>query len=123
MPSRYHIDLDRHLAITTYEGRMTDDDLLHHQRRLRGDPLFSDDLHQLIDARGVTHMLVTGDAIRALAEANVLSATSRRAILVASTAQFGLARMFQALRARGPERIEIFTDPDEAMRWLGPPTP
>ncbi|MFN7952423.1 MAG: hypothetical protein U0610_11920 [bacterium] len=118
MPLRYTIDPERRLVVTSYEGTVTDADLLDHQRAILRDPDFCPDYHQLSDARGTTRLLVTGDGIRALAETNVFSALSRRAIVVVGTAQFGLARMFQTLRERGPERIEIFTDYDEAVRWL-----
>lgn len=45
----------------------------------------------------------------------------RSAILVGNDFYFGLARMFRAYRGDMEDRVNIFRDYQEALRWLGLP--
>jgi hypothetical protein len=56
-------------------------------------------------------------------------AGARAAVLVKSDLLFGVARMFQTIRAESPVAYGVFRDPEEAAAWLAapseesPPTP
>jgi hypothetical protein len=119
MPASYHIDRKVGVVFTTLTDYVTDEDLLDHQRRLLADPDFRPMMHQCIDARGVTGGTVTGGGIRTLAKANIYADGSRRAIIVSGKMAYGFARMFQILRSKGPEKIQICRRVEDAHRWLG----
>ncbi len=118
MPADYTLDLERCVVLSVYTGRLTDDDVLQHQRRLSTDPQFHAGFHQIVDGRAITELAVTSAGVREIAQANLFSAQSRRAMVAATAAQFGLARMFQLLRGRAPEQIEVFYDFDAAHAWV-----
>jgi hypothetical protein len=74
----------------------------------------------LADMRGVTEAFPYHAEIRQATEAargSALSMRRRRAILVGSDVQYGIARQFQALL---PGEVEIFRDEEEATNWLAP---
>ena len=119
MAATYEIDATRGLVRTTLAGRVTDDDLAEHQRRLAADPAFSAQMHQLVETAAVAEIAVTGEGIRRVAQANLFGPASRRATVAAQDSHYGMARMFQLLRDAGPEEIAVFRTPHEAHAWLG----
>ncbi len=123
MPGYYTIDRERRLVISTATGDFTDSDLVGHEKVLRKDTAFDPSFDQLADFTGVTKVEITSAGLKTAAELHIFSAESRRAIVVASNEIFGLARMFQTFRdlSGGRERMEIFRNRDEALRWLGHP--
>ncbi|HET6228813.1 MAG TPA: hypothetical protein VFE05_01975 [Longimicrobiaceae bacterium] len=118
MPAISRIDPDCGAVVTTMSGHVTDDDLLAQQQRLPGEAGFQPGMHHLVDARGVEAVSVTPAGVRALANGNVFSAASRRAIVAPRDAAFGFGRMFELLRGDGVEETRVFRDMDEARRWL-----
>jgi hypothetical protein len=54
-----------------------------------------------------------------LSNIHVFSPESKRAYVVASAEQFGLARMFASYRSpKNAKVFQVFTDMDEAFGWL-----
>ena len=105
--------------MSTGSGAFTLVDALAHQQRLASDPDFDPSFSQLVDLTHVTSVDVTASDIRKLAQANLFSCGSRRAILATSEVAFGLARMFEALReSAGEDGIQVFRDLNEALDWL-----
>lgn len=122
MPAEYRIDPSHNLVISFCVGPLTADDMLGHQRRLSTDPAFQPTMHQILDFCAVTELRVTAADIRMLAQATLFSDASRRAIVVGGRDDvFGLSRMYEILRDRGPERIEVFRTYPEALVWLDLP--
>ena len=115
----YNIDKERRLVLSTGSGVFTLADALAHQQRLANDPDFDSSFSQLVDLTHVTSVELTAFDIRKLAQANLFSRGSRRAILATSDVAFGLARMFGALReSAGEDGIHVFRDLNEALDWL-----
>jgi len=122
MPAEYRFDVRHNLVLSYCVGPLIYDDMLNHQRRLREDPAFLPTMNQLADFGAVTELHLASAGVRQLSEASFFSATSRRAILVDDRdVLYGLARMFEILRDRGPEQISIFRNYPEAIAWLGLP--
>lgn len=122
MPAEYRFDFDYHLVISIARGVLTMQEMLDHQNGLRNDPLFKPSMNQLLDFGSVSVLQIQGSDVRSLAVATLFSATSRRAFLVDERDLFfGLARMYEQLRARGPEQIHVFREYAEARDWLGLP--
>lgn len=120
MPVSYRIDTAQGLIVSVGSGVLTDDDLLTHQEELRSDPAFQPWFRHLVDFRQSMTHAVTGRGVRRLTIAPALGKGSKRALLVADDAAFGLARMFQTLRDEQPdEETAIFRDEAAALAWLG----
>ena len=118
MPATYHIDVARKVVFSQGVGRLTDVDILDHQRQLAQDPAFDPTYRQLWDCSAVTEGTVTAAGIRVLAERSVFLPGTRRAIVSPRTAGYGLARMFQTLRNLQGEQTAVFRDLAAARAWL-----
>lgn len=122
MPAQYFIDIKNNLVVSYCDGPLVYGDMLSHQSRLGIDPLFNASMNQLLDFGAVTELHIASAGVRHLAEATLFSAVSRRAIVVGDRdVYFGIARMYEMLRDRGPEQIHVFRKYDEAIAWLGLP--
>ena len=119
MPASHRIDSSQRLVIRTFEGVLTDEDLLQDQASMRSAPSYKPEYPQLIDARGVERAEITTEVIRDLAHASPGAPQARRAFVVASDLAFGLARMFEIQRADAPEEVRVFRDMNQARTWLG----
>jgi hypothetical protein len=119
MPAFYKIDRDSRLIMSTASGNFTLAEALAHDEKLEIDPQFDPDFAQLFDFSHVTRLELTSDHIRQLAQDSPFSPHTRRALLVASDAAYGLARMFEMLReSAGDTGIEVFRNLDEALDWV-----
>jgi hypothetical protein len=122
MPADYTIDVERQLVYSRAWGNVTDEDMFDHQRRLALDPLFNGDLFQLIDFLAVTDgKALSTNGVRSIAHRHLFGPRSRRAIVAADLAIYGMARMFETYRgiAGGEEQICVFKNLKDAWAWLG----
>jgi hypothetical protein len=120
MPASYRIDLSAGIVFTVFEGRVTSEDLLNHQRRLSADPNFRPTMNRVIDFRGVTDPAVTAFGVRTVATRRNFAAGSRCAIIAGGASSYdAYVRMFQTLRSQRGEDIKIFSTVEDAQRWLG----
>jgi hypothetical protein len=119
MPAFYQIDKERRLVTTTAWGVLTTDAILAHQQQLMNDPNFDPDFFQLSDFTQVTGVDIPTEDVRTIAEKNIFSPRSRRALVTDNSEFFGLARMFEILRdMEGEPGIRVFRNRDEALNWL-----
>jgi hypothetical protein len=119
MTAIYRIDKSRRIVFSQATGRVTDEILLQHQRRLSTDPDFEPDYRQLYDFRDVEDLQATSTGVRELAINNQFGRGAQRALIAGSEAVYGVARMFQIMAEKGPDRIEVFYSLEEALDWLG----
>lgn len=119
MEATYRIDRDLRLVVSVALGDVTDEALLDHQRRLAADEDFEPDFRQLYDFRGATGLEATADGVRQLAENNPFGRGARRALVADNRAVYGMARMFQLMAEKGPDRVEVFDTVEAARKWLG----
>jgi len=118
MPAFYSIDKERRIVFSSGTGALTREDILDHQDRLLSDPDFDPTFSQFIDFTGVTDFKMGPDDVLFLAERNVFSPKSRRALLVGSDLLYGFARMFEMVRdAKGETGIRVFRNRDGALAW------
>lgn len=82
------------------------------------DPRYSSATMDLFDALAVTKVGLTGSGLRSMAELikGAPTATRRVAIVAPPGAVFGMARMYELLRADIP--VSVFHDRAEALAWL-----
>ena len=114
------VDAERRIVVVAFVGTLSVQDALAAQEKVRATPGFDPSFHVLGDLTQADLSEITPDVIRRLVAAPPADRASRRALLVADDAAYGLARMFRAfaeIAGRG-NRAEVFRDRDEAMRWL-----
>ena len=104
---------------TTGSGVLSFADAVSHMDRLLKHPDFDPDFSQLADFSNVTTIEVTHDQIYDLANRRIFHDDAKRAFVTQTPTQFGLARMFQAyLDSKGVKGLRIFSNMEEAIRWL-----
>jgi hypothetical protein len=119
MPVTYEIDKERRLVITTAWDPLTLADALGHQERLLKDPDFDPSFSQIMDLTRITEFALEANDIRRVAERNVFSRESRRAIVVSTNLLYGFGRMFEILREiAGETGIRVCRELDEAVDWV-----
>ena len=118
MPATFTIDFARRLVLSRAWGVLVDEDLRETQRGVRETPGFARDFRQLYDFSDVTELGVTGDGLWDISRQSPFARDARRAIVVASSEAFGMARMFQLVGEREVAQFRIFYDRESAMRWL-----
>jgi len=115
----YEIDKRRRLVITTALDHLTLAEGLAHQEKLLKDPDFDPSFSQLMDFTRVDFSGIEANDIRKLAERNIFSSQSRRAVVASSNLVYGFGRMFEMFRENAGENgIRVFRDLDEAVDWI-----
>jgi hypothetical protein len=116
------VDVERRLVVSRGTGTFGHADFLEHLERLRADPRFEPGFDHLVDGRQFDRFDLTAEQLRDMGSRSVFAPTSRRALVVSSVFQFGLARMFAAFReAESGQDTMVFRDMREATAWLGLP--
>jgi hypothetical protein len=113
------IDRENRVVVLGVSGTLDDEGLLQLVSQLRSDPEVKPDYALLIDLSQANGVAVTSLGVRALsAQPLVLSATSRRAVVVPTDLGFGMARMYEMLRDERGGVARPFRDLAEARRWV-----
>jgi len=113
------IDPVARVVTLTVSGYLGDEGLLSLADQLADAPDVEPDFSLLIDLRQANGLNVTSAGVRKLvARPLVLSAESRRAVVVPSHLGFGMARMYEMLREDRGGATRAFRDYDEARRWV-----
>ena len=120
MPVSYRIDTTQKIIYTTFEGEITDQQMVRHARKLGSEPEVDSSFVELIHAGTSSMKGVTGSGIRAVAGAlRVATAISKIGIVTSKDIEFGLARMVEALADKSAIEIQVFREQAEARSWLG----
>jgi hypothetical protein len=113
------IDAAARVVILEVSGDLGDPELLGLAEELEKAPEVEADFSLLMDLREASGKSVTSAGVRALAARPlVLSAASRRAVVVPSELGFGMARMYEMLREERGGAPRVFRDYDAARRWV-----
>lgn len=113
------IDSVARVVTLTVSGDLGDQELLGLADELAKAPELDRDFSLLIDLRQASGKNVTSAGVRKLVERPlVLSAASRRAVVVPSNLGFGMTRMYEMLRQDRGGATRAFRDYDEAQRWI-----
>jgi hypothetical protein len=119
MPADFTINTDQKLVFSLGWDTLTFADIIDHRSRLAKDTRFCLDFRQIIDFTHVTSMKLSNTEIWSLAEERVFAPESRRALVTASSLQFGLSRVFHAYSEA--QHINIFHELKDAVEWVGVP--
>ena len=128
MPLEIRVEPTKRLRYAVARGRLTDRDLLEAWGDALADPSYDPALDSLVDMSEADSFEVTPEGAQRLADVMVMCAkepppgTRPRVALVAPTdVAFGMARMYQSIRASGgaPSEHRVFREMAEARAWLG----
>ena len=124
MAVTYRIDAEKGIVRITVDGQPEPDEHAQVTRRWLADPDYVPGMAILLDNRGRKHPSEPA-RVRQLADETLGSRITTRgirvAIVVASDAEFGMARMYEAMAADSGMVIATFRDLDEAEAWLTEP--
>ena len=119
MQAERKIDSIARVVTLTVSGNLGDEELLRLADDLAKVPDIEPDFSLLIDLRQANGQNVTSAGVRRLVTRPlVLSAASRRAVVVPSDLGFGMARMYEMLREDRGGAARVFRDYDQARRWV-----
>ena len=120
MPVSYRTDPAQKIVCTTFEGEVTDQQLLRHTQKIERDPEIDGSFVELIHANTSSMEGVTSSGVRAVADVIRVSTAIRKIGIVASQdVEFGLARMVVLLTEESPVEIQVFRGQADARSWLG----
>ena len=120
MPTDFTIYPKWGVVLSRGSGVFTQADFLDHMTRMQADPKFNPVFNQIVDCRAIERMELTNTQIAGLASKSIFGARSRRAFVVSSGVQFGLARMFATYRELEAEQVVmVFQEMSAALSWLG----
>lgn len=119
MPCSFAFDAARGLMIVRASGTLTYEELLDARARGAADPSFNRTLPSLADFREVTRFERRVAIIRKMAENPVVSRRAKLAILPPAGQPWGMARLFAAYAQLMGRPVEVFTNLEDAERWLG----
>ena len=125
MAIRIEIDASAHLRIVTFEGEISDSDVLETFGTLWQSPDYDPSLNEFYDCSGITHTDVRGEEMRKIASLNLDLNREGPGVKVAMYAPtdvaFGLIRMYQVFVENSASELQVFRDRAEALAWLGVP--
>ena len=115
------IDPQQRLVTIELRGDLTIQDILDTRDAVLADPRYVEGMHWLIDCRVVTQ-IPRDDESRALGEERVELARSgrvgRTAFVLLTPTGYRFAHAWASCDREG-HYIQIFTSPNDALRWLG----
>lgn len=121
MPVTYHIEPGKSWLEVKLSGHVSMEETCDFHRQIYADPVYSDDLNGLIDCREMTNVLNVQE-LRDVADLQLdrpgPAWRSKRALLVASPAQYSTARLFMVFAESSPVQYSIFYNLETARLWL-----
>jgi len=120
MPYAIEIDTTARLVAIKVYGTFTAEDLMRADDEMREHDNFDGEFYELLDFRAANTGDIGPDDLRDFMSRPVaFSPESRRAFVMANSfVALGLGRMFKLLRDNAAGKIRVFTEMDEARRWL-----
>ena len=119
MPVQHFVDAGNRLVITKCSGEVSREEVMASMEKLRSEPDFRSDFHQLADLSGVSKLNLGFNDMEAIHRlCDPFSNQGKRAVIAPGRgAVFGLARMYQSLVDH--ENFQVFQTIHEAIVWLG----
>ncbi len=114
----YRILAEHGLVHVWTNAAVSDQALIAFRTRLVADPGFNPDFDQLVECLVEDPPTLSREVISQAATNPIYSARSRRAIVAARDASYGVARMFSLLQPPGC-RVNVYRDLPTALEWLG----
>ena len=122
MPITHHFDRELNILFVTRSGSISSQDEQRALRERQANPLIVPGIPVLVDCRHVDPA-DSRDTVKYISEKVTQLASRIRCgplaiVVVSDSAEYGMARMFQALIEAAHPDTEIFRDYGEALRWI-----
>ena len=123
MPASLKVDVKNRTVYSSFEGLISDSDLLAHGSAIKNHPDFNPRFSEIVDFSKVTELRVTVGFINSLAKSgSVYSAASKHAVIAPHDLSFGIARMYQILAEDTRPTLAVVRSMDEARKFVGIPS-
>lgn len=123
MAIRIEIDGATKLRVVTFEGAISDADVINTFAAYWQSHDYDPSLNELYDLSPVTYEDVSTEGLRKIAGVNLDLNRDGPGVKVAMYAPtdvaFGLIRMYQVFVEGSSSEMRVFRDRDEALQWLG----
>jgi len=124
MPILFTIYEEHGFFLSTWVGDISDSDLLSTYKQLFESEDYQPGFHEIADMRNVQMGGVTTQGLRRLASMveRYLAGQCegfKTAIIAPKDLPFGLSRQYEFLSDESPERVMVFREPKEALKWIG----
>ena len=119
----YRIDPQRRLIVITYVGAISFDDIRRIQTLAKQDRAFDPLFSVLLDGSHADLSAITDDDLMSIAMNTPMDLTARRAFVVNSAVNRGMAQQFYSLsELRGRSfPFALFDNLEAAIRWIATP--
>lgn len=122
MPIEFEIFPEERRTRTRCHGLVKGMDLLEYYRALRSHPLFDPTYDEIVDLTEVDDIDVTPAHLRALSQTVLPNQKQghpmRIAVIAPDDLEFGMSRMYQALRSESENDLRVFRTRDAAEEWM-----
>jgi len=123
MPMTYTIDQEQGLVRLRCWGILTNEEMLDCVERMHVDPARRRGTPSLVDCREIEQMRVSPVGMQAAAHIEELLADPAQepwavAVIAPQDDVFRLGRIYGAMRAGSPAKVQVFRNVDDAVNWL-----
>jgi hypothetical protein len=120
MPASVKVDVKKRIVYSSFEGMISDSDLVSHRDVLKHHPDFNPEFSEIVDFSNVTELKVTVGFINSMAKSSSLyKASSRHAVVAPHDLTFGIARMYQMLAEDTRPNVAVVRSMEEARKFVG----
>ncbi len=118
MAFEYRIFPEQQLLTTRFYGVVTEQDFRQLRADIQCDPFYDPGYRILDDLTDVKEVDISADRLSEFAVSTIARPHSRRALVVTSDFQRGMARMYRSLSVFAGQDFMIFNDMKQAMLWV-----
>ncbi|MGZ4833299.1 MAG: hypothetical protein ACXVZR_11415 [Terriglobales bacterium] len=119
MPGVLKIDRKRKVAVSTFYGAVSDEDLLTHRKTILDSPAFDPSFSEVVDFSRVSSLTVSEAALSAMAQAkSIFNETSIHVIVAPADIAFQLVSQYRELARLTRPNLYVVRSVDEAYAVL-----
>lgn len=119
MPVILKIDSRRRVVYSTFYGKLTDQELIHHGSSIASDPDFKPDFSEIVDFSAVTDVTISESTLRTMAGTHSLFSDKVLHIVVAPAEPlFQLANRYKQLARESRPKLFVVRTRAEAYKLL-----
>ena len=124
MPIKHRVVPECRLVISSFAGRITDEELLTSYRQFLGSTTVDLSYDHLVDLSNTDSDERSPEGLRSLAHLTESlfkksQAAPKIAVVAPKTLSFGLSRMYGTFASEAVSDFSVFKTKDEAVSWLG----
>ena len=118
MPASYELFPEDHLVVVTYSGELSLEDIIAVRQQGMQDPEFDTNYDVIDDVSRVESTDIRFEELGQLSAKSVAKTGVKRAFVVTTDFQRGMANMYRVLSESHGQSFEIFKDFEQAKKWV-----